>query len=96
MLQVLEWFAAFADILAGACLAVPALRSSKHLLQLRLIEEARSQQKDLERLRNKYVSAMQHLLARWDAWDHRLLWMGFSAFILGATARLVGLWLSSG
>jgi len=92
----LDWLAAFADVLAGTCLAIPALRSSKHLLQLRLIEETRSQQKELERLRDKYVNAMRQLLARWDAWDHRLLWMGFSAFILGAIAKLAGLWLSGG
>lgn len=96
MFLPLDWFAAFADVLAGTFLAIPALRSSKHMLQLRLIEEIRSQQKELERLRGKYLKAMQHLLARWDAWDHRLLWMGFSAFILGAIAKLAGLWLSSG
>lgn len=96
MLLPLDWFAVLADILAGVCLAVPALRSSKHLLQLKLIEEPISQYKELERLRGKYVNAMQQLLARWDAWDHRLLWTGFSAFILGGTAKLIGLWFSGG
>lgn len=96
MLLSLDWFAAFADILAGVCLAVPALRSSRHLLQLKLIDEPVSHHKELERLRGKYVNAMQQLLARWDAWDHRLLWIGFSAFILGGMAKLIGLWLSSG
>lgn len=92
----LDWFAAFSDILAGTCLAIPALRLSKHLLQLKIIQEPRSKRAKLERLRNKYVGAMKQLLAKWDAWDHRLLWIGFSAFVLGAIAKLLGLWLSSG
>lgn len=96
MVPVLDWFAALANILAGACLAIPALRASKHLLQLRTIQEPRSENEELERLRRKYVSAMKQLLSRWDALDHRLLWFGFVAFILGGAARILGLWLSTG
>ena len=29
----LEWFAAIAEMTAGVCLAIPALRLSRHLLQ---------------------------------------------------------------
>ena len=82
--------------LAGTCLAIPALRSSKHLLQLKVIQEPWSEHANLERLRDKYVGAMTQLLARWDAWDHRLLWIGFSAFVLGGIAKLLGLWLPRG
>ena len=96
MVPVLDWFAALANVAAGACLAIPALRASRHLLQLKAIQEPRREHEELERLRGKYVSAMKHLLTQWDALDHRLLWIGFVAFILGGAARLVGLWLSTG
>lgn len=96
MIPVLDWFAALANIAAGACLAIPALRASKHLLQLKAIQEHQSENAALERLRGKYVSAMKQLLAQWDALDHRLLCTGFVAFILGGVARLLGLWISTG
>ncbi len=93
----LEWFAAIAEVTAGVCLAIPALRLSKHLLQLDEIQEPQNQEHaELERLRGKYVSAMSRLLANWDSRDHWLLRIGFGAFLLAAIANLIQLWLSQG
>ncbi len=95
-LTFLNWFAALADITAGICLAIPALRFSRDLLQLESIKEPQqSQESELERLRTKYVSSMSRLLSAWDNRDHRLLWIGFSAFVLGGVAKLAGLWVAS-
>lgn len=92
----LEWIAAIAEVTAGVCLAIPALRLSRHMLQLDEIQEGGSENAhELERLRGKYVSAMSRLLAKWDQWDHRLLRIGFAAFILSAAMNLIGLGLSA-
>ncbi len=92
----LEWFAAIAEMTAGICLAVPALRLSRHLLQLDRIREGATQNADaLERLRETYVSAMSRLLAQWDRRDHWLLRIGFAAFVLAALANVAGLLLRS-
>ena len=77
---------------AGICLAVPALRLSRHLLQLDRIRGGAMQNADaLERLRETYVSAMSRLLAKWDRRDHWLLRVGFAAFVLAAAANIAGL-----
>ena len=91
----LEWVAALAEVTAGVCLAIPALRLSRHLLQLDEIHEDKNQHQDeLERLRGKYVSAMSQLLSKWDRRDHWLLRVGFAAFVLSASLKLLGLVLS--
>ncbi len=88
----LEWLAALAEVTAGVCLAIPALRLSRHLLQLEEIrEDNQPQQGELERLRGKYVSAMSRLLSKWDRRDHLLLRVGFAAFVLAAVLNLIGL-----
>ena len=88
----LEFSAALAEVGAGCCLAFPALRLSKHMLQLHKIQKPQCQEEtELERLRNNYVSAMSRLLSTWDSLDHRLLRIGFVAFIFSATVNLIGL-----
>ncbi len=88
----LEWLAALSEVTAGVCLAIPALRLSRHLLQLDEIHEDKQQQHDeLERLRSKYVSAMSRLLSKWDRRDHWLLRIGFAAFVLAALLRVISL-----
>ena len=88
----LEWIAAIAGVAAGICLAVPALRMSKHLLQRRLIQEKQDlQQTELEDLRKKYMRAMTRLMAAWDPLDHWLVRIGFGAFIFAAVIRLLGM-----
>ena len=62
------------------------------MLQLHRIQKLRSQEeRELERLRDKYVNAMSKLLSAWDSLDHRLLRIGFVAFIFSATVNLSGL-----
>ena len=90
-----EWAAAIAEALAGVCLAFPALRLSRHLLQLEKIQGAGTERPDeLERLRGKYIRAMSRLLAKWDRRDHWLLRVGFAAFVFAAAIKLVGLSVS--
>ncbi len=91
----LEWLAALAEVTAGVCLAIPALRLSRHPLQLDEIHDDKQQRQDeLERLRGKYVSAMSRLLSKWDHRDHWLLRIGFSAFVLAALLKLIGVALA--
>ena len=91
----LEWFAAVAEMTAGVCLAIPALRLSHHLLQLDRIRAGATQNADaLERLRDTYVSAMSRLLAKWDRRGHWLLRIGFATFVLAAAANIARLWLA--
>lgn len=88
----LEYLAALAEVAAGCCLAFPALRLSKHMLQLHKVQGLQSDEHtELERLREKYVSAMSQLLSTWDSLDHRLLRIGFTAFIFSAAVNLLGL-----
>ena len=62
------------------------------MLQLHKIQKLQCQEEtELERLRNTYVSAMSRLLSTWDSLDHRLLRIGFVAFIFSATVNLIGL-----
>lgn len=92
MPEWLDWVAAIAEVTAGVCLAIPALRLSRHLLQLDEIQEDHQPEEgELERLRGKYVSAMSQLLSKWDRRDHWLLRIGFAAFVLSASIRLLGL-----
>lgn len=91
----LEWFAAVAEMTAGVCLAIPALRLSHHLLQLDRIRAGATQDADeLERLRETYVSAMSRLLTKWDRRDHWLLRIGFTAFVLAAASNVARLGLA--
>ena len=91
----LEWFAAVAEMTVGICLAIPALRLSRHLLQLDRIRAGATQDADeLERLRATYVSAMSRLLAKWDRRDHWLLRIGFAAFVLAAASNVARLGLA--
>ena len=88
----LQFSAALAEVGAGCCLAFPALRLSKHMLQLHRIQQLQSQaETELERLRDKYVRAMSQLLSTWDSLDHWLLRIGFAAFIFSAAVNLFGL-----
>lgn len=88
----LEFSAALAEVAAGCCLAFPALRLSRHMLQLHKIQKLQSREEtELERLRDKYVRAMSQLLSTWDSLDHRLLRIGFVAFIFSAVVNLFGL-----
>lgn len=89
MLGWLRWSSAIAEIVAGLCLAWPALRLSRHLLQIERLDARASDDDTLDSLRQRLVSASREGLARWDRTDHRLLVGGIIAFLYGALGQLL-------
>jgi hypothetical protein len=80
-----QWVGAVAEIIAGFALGYPAIRLSRQMLllhQVRRFDDA--DQPLLEELRDEYVDKFGQLLGSWDPLDHKLLYVGFGAFILSA------------
>lgn len=89
---MLAWLSTGLNVLAGIFLAIPALRLSRHLLQLDRLERPRGIESEaLEGLRSDYLEAMGRALGRWDRRDHLMLWVGFVCLIGGALVDLAEL-----
>lgn len=91
------WLAAEAllSVAAGVCLAIPAIRMTRALMQIQEIDkDPMPDQEAIADLASRWSESAKALLGRWDRLDHFLIYVGFATFVASSLIKLGVVWLA--
>lgn len=91
------WLAteALLGVAAGVCLAIPAIRMTRALMQIQEIDnDPAPDQEVLTDLASRWSESAKAFLGRWDRLDHILIHVGFAAFVISSLIKLGVVWLA--
>jgi len=84
-----NWVEISASVIAGFCFAIPAVRMTAALKQIRDVgENQKTDQPSLEELRDEWADNARKILSHWDKLNHYLILIGFIAFVIAATVKV--------